>query len=193
MIQTRIEGSRGCGVRKAGGLYMVAPGMGAPCGRLPIPLDVCPCCGGGVKPSRGWTWINLQALSASTLCANRTDCLSCPLNDPPTRAGLIWVGEAFYSTPQAFTTEAARMGISRRIPHVPKGFTIGEHWVALAHRKAIQKGDKTKSAIFHLFRPTAIEYVVHGKETQEEIQTLVKKGITPVKVINPQTELPWLN
>jgi hypothetical protein len=28
------------------------------------------------------------------------------------------------------------MGISRRIPAIPKGFQVGETWVAFAHRKA---------------------------------------------------------
>lgn len=33
-----VEARRGCGYRKAGGLYLVASGMGSPCHRLPIPL-----------------------------------------------------------------------------------------------------------------------------------------------------------
>lgn len=52
-----VEGKRGCGFRKIGGLYMVGEYVSVPCDRLPFILDVCPCCGGGVKQTRGTTWI----------------------------------------------------------------------------------------------------------------------------------------
>ena len=62
-IQTIVnESERGCGFRKKGGLYLVSEGLAAPCGKLPIPLTVCPVCGQGIKPSRGWTWINGKKL-----------------------------------------------------------------------------------------------------------------------------------
>lgn len=192
MIQTRIEGSRGCGTRKEGGLYLVADGLAAPCGRLPIPLDVCPCCGEGIKPSRGWTWIDLQALSDPHPCkANAAPalCATCPLGNPPRRAGLIWVGEAYYPTPEDFTREARDQGISRRIPHVPRGFKTGKTWVALGHRKAIPQEDTWKAGIFHLYRPTAIEYVVTGDETQEDLEKMIRRGVTPVRILNPQQDL----
>ena len=37
--------------------------------------------------------------------------------------------------------------------------------------------------IFQAFRPTAIEYVVTGKETEEEIEKLIERGITPVEIV----------
>lgn len=52
-----IEAKRGCGYRRTGGIYMVSSGLGEPCHKLPIPLDVCPCCHGGIKPTRGFTWV----------------------------------------------------------------------------------------------------------------------------------------
>ena len=42
---------------------MTDPGKLVACGLLPIELVRCPCCGGGVKPSRGFTWINPEALT----------------------------------------------------------------------------------------------------------------------------------
>jgi hypothetical protein len=36
-------------------------------------------------------------------------------------------------------SEAARMGVSRRITAVPRDFKVGETWVLLGHRKAIEK------------------------------------------------------
>lgn len=56
------EAKRGCGYRKVGGLYLVSSGAGLPCDRLPFPLTVCPTCSCGIKPSRGWTWVEPGAL-----------------------------------------------------------------------------------------------------------------------------------
>ena len=39
-----------------------------------------------------------------------------------------------------------------------------------------------KPGVFSAFKPTAVEYVVRGDETKEELETKVKRGITPVKV-----------
>ena len=57
-----VEAKRGCGYRKVGGLYLVSDGLGIPCDRLPITLEVCPCCGAGIKPARGWTWVDVPTL-----------------------------------------------------------------------------------------------------------------------------------
>ena len=38
------------------------------------------------------------------------------------------------------------------------------------------------------FQPTAIEYVVKGDETEEELEALEARGIEPVKVIKAQQE-----
>lgn len=120
----------------------------------------------------------------------------CPASQPMGRVGLIWVGEKFYPTPADFSREAAEMGISRRLPTLPKGFKLGETWVFLAHRKAVYLGysglfsefngvDKHfySACIFSIFKPTAVEYVVRGDETPERLQKLIDRGITPVKVL----------
>lgn len=211
-IQTRTEGRRGCGFRKPGGIYLVGPPEGNPCCRLPKELTVCPTCGHGIKPSRGWTWINVDALffpeydnktkSGSWNVCQGNDIHNCPLVVPGDigRAGLIWVGEVFYKNPADFLHEARLMGISRRITAIPKGFKLGETWVLLAHRKAIQtetviesgllKGTDATAitwtpAIFAIFKPTAMEYVVKGGETEAELERLVRRGLTPVEV-NPR-------
>ena len=108
------EARRGCGFRKVGGLYLVSDGPVRNCCRLPVPLDVCKCCGQGIKQTRGWTWVSPELLGdkipdCETLCS-----LACPscLGE---RVGLLWIGEKFYSTPQKFTDEAAELGVSRRI------------------------------------------------------------------------------
>jgi hypothetical protein len=116
------------------------------------------------------------------------------------QVGLLWVGEKFYPTPGEFNREALDMGISRRITALPKGFKLGETWVFLAHRKAVhlnysgtapEFGDPEDHlyapGIFRIFKPQAIEYVVKGDETPEELQKLIDRGITPIKVV-PITE-----
>lgn len=234
-IELKIEAARGCGFRKKGGLYLIAGKPNAPCGRLPIPLDICPCCHGGIKPTRGWTWVQPKPLFAAKPCAYQGLAIdsegptvmflphsepalsgihrTCPLSDQnlPERAGLLWIGGAFYKRPEDYMSEAARMGLSRRISAVPKDFVVGETWVLLAHRECIPNGvvmtgdcdcgtpdgvDKHldrcsvfekayQAGVFTMFKPERIEYVVKGTETDDELEAVVARGLTPVMVQNP--------
>lgn len=194
-VRTVYEKARGCGFRKPGGLYLRLDGQGWECGALPIKLTVCPCCGTGIKPARGWTWINLAQFTAAKSCQREGGCGPCPLADNKIqRAGLLWIGEKFYATPADWLREAQDMGISRRIATVPKDFKIGETWVAVAHRKAIVSLKASESnepeyepGIFHVFKPDRIEIVVKGTETDEEVEALIKRGLTPVIVEKVET------
>lgn len=149
------EARRGCGYRKpsAGGvgIYLMGPALNAPCGRMPFELKSCRTCGEGIKPRRGWGWIEPRALfgpapehpisyGLGAECAHYPDlCRGCPMGlaIPEGRHGLIWIGEAHYPTPEDFLLEAQRMGLSRKIGALPKGFKLGETVVYLAHRKAV--------------------------------------------------------
>lgn len=132
-VQTRQDSKRGCGFRKEGGYYLISEGLSTPCGKLPIPLTVCPCCNAGVKFARSWTWINLALFTEKEKCdLPAMQCRGCPMNAKIERCGLLWIGEKFY-TPQSFTEEAARLGVSRRIATVPREFKLGETYVAVAH------------------------------------------------------------
>lgn len=191
-----VEAKRGCGFRKVNGLYLVAQGIGLRCMRLPIPLEVCPTCSHGIKQSRGWTWINAKELFEK---AEAWDCLAptcpvCPVSHPPEKAGLTWVGGAFYPKPEDWQAEADRLGVSRRISAVPKDFKLGETWVFVAHPKAIHRviapinGHEEQHSwvkgIIHAFKPQRIEKIVTRtmSEDEEEMQKLEKRGITPVIV-----------
>lgn len=199
MVQTRTEGARGCGWRTAGGLYLVAPGGGTPCGLMPIPLDRCPTCDAGIKISRGWTWVDPEPLLAQRISEGGP----CPLNTDTTcaecsvemfsrgyvgKVGLLWVGEKFYDTPGKFLEEADRMGICRRIKSVPHDFVLGETWIWLAHRCCIPTEDEWQAGVFRIFKPEAIEYIVTGKETEEELERMVERGITPVKIEREESD-----
>ena len=209
MIKTMKEGKRGCGYRKTGGLYLMSYGDLFSCGRLPIPLVTCPTCGHGIKPARGWTWVDAHALMevvkkpvislvkmtevvATYKPCDNPQCGSCPVQKMIIglikKAGLIWIGEKYYPTPLDYQKEVDQMGFSRRISCVPHGFEIGKTWVLLAHRKAIQnplvygEDPEWTPGIFSVFRPTHIELVVEEDITEEEIEALEKRGITPVIV-----------
>jgi hypothetical protein len=200
-IQTVIEKKRGCGFREPGGLYLRTDGIGRICGALPIELVVCPTCHQGIKPARGWTWINIATLvSERKECVKDGGCGDCPIADAMIQtAGLIWIGAKFYKTPTDFARESNEMGISRRITMVPRGFKLGETWVAVAHRKAIpvwkdpeKRELDYKPGIFHIFKPSRIEYVVKEFDPQDKLEKLEKRGITLVRVIREQQEMEVL-
>lgn len=235
-IRISVESKRGCGYRKPGGIYLVSKGIPQPCGRLPLVLDRCPCCGEGIKATRGWQTVDADALFATQPCATK-GCRAhsspdeqmrgsdrCPASRRLGKSGLLWVGGKFYPTPEDWTAEANRMGVSRRISAVPKDLKLGETWVLVAHRECVTErcdcgvpcpdamdpdntvivpdeqcgrchgdGQYKLPAIFHMFKPEAIEYVVKGDETEEDLERLVKRGLTPVKVVRDVDEQPELN
>lgn len=189
------ESKRGCGYRKFGGMYIVCDPIGKSCDRLPFELSVCPCCGGGIKQARGYTRIQptkiLEGVHHPCQCDNL-----CPVCNPvyyftmregqTDTAGLLWVGEKYY-TPAEFKAEVNEMGMSKRIPALPKGMEIGKTWIFLAHPKAIpnvvalDKPDepKHKPGIFMAVKPQRIERIV--KQTEWETWILIKNWIEKQK------------
>jgi len=219
-VTLSTESARGCGFRKPDktgvGIYLVAPGMGYPCARLPLPLHACPTCSGGIKPSRSWTWIEPRKLFASAphcpleplvsvsqiagIKGKRqlaVECRVCFAGHamPEGRHGLLWIGEGFYKTPQNFLAEAQRMGVSRKVSAVPKGFNLGETVVYLAHRLAITvpvaervPGEPTeKPGVFAIFKPAGIDLVIDDEknvpERAEKLAEQIGTGARIVKVV----------
>lgn len=177
-----VEARRGCGFRKVGGLYLVSGELAAPCCKLPHLLEICPCCGGGIKQTRGWTWVSPTLLLGLGGCTIGSAAF-CPAGNPTLmgdRAGLLWIGRGFYKTSEEFRAEAAAQGISRRLTAVPRGMVIGQTWVLLAHPEACDplplpaedSGEavtderylKRRPGIFSMFLPTAIELIVKQSE-----------------------------
>ncbi len=178
-VEIVTEGKRGCGYRKAGatgvGVYLMGDGIFEPCPRLPFPLSVCPCCGGGVKFSRGFTWVAPSTLFATDIrpLPESHGAGLCPLCNPVAivhlsdRAGLIWVGNKYYS-PQTFAREAQEQGISKKVAAVPNGFEIGEHFIFLAHNHAVPNLDDsdnpTSPGVFMVFRPQRVDLVIDSAD-----------------------------
>lgn len=169
-----VEAKRGCGYRKVGGLYLVGEFGGAPCCRMPILLNVCPCCGAGIKQSRGWQWIDPRPFLVGE-CTNALQAvqLACPAADPGAfgeRVGLVWIGEKFYPTVAHFAAEARRLGVSRRVAALPRGFKLGESWVWLAHPKACRTDEGEKPGVFYVWKPKAIEKIVLQSEYDQALR-----------------------
>jgi hypothetical protein len=202
------EEIRGCGYRHVGGLYLCGEYISVPCDRLPYPLDVCPVCGAGIKVSRGFTKINpLKLFGFHQPCNDAwPGCFVCEPKEES--AFIMGVGEKYYKTPMDFITEGTRLGISKRIPFIPKELELGKTVVYLAHPKAclvkqpvvLQRAmavvtgeeqdqprllesekEEYKMGIFSAFIPRRIEKLIWEKDaTPEELKNLEKRGITPV-------------
>lgn len=226
-VITVVDSKRKCGWRK-NGLYLRSEGEFHACGKLPFALDKpCPVRGAGVRISRGLQKICLSALMKDVECSTPDECRRCATNTVEF-AWMMSVGEKFYNMPGDFAREAIEQGISKRIHAIPRGFKVGESYVALCHKKAVVKfetvevpldddlrqassdepglldADEGKGVvkkvvpvftqgIFSIFKPTRIEYVVKGDETDEQIERMIERGITPVNVVKDellQTQLP---
>jgi hypothetical protein len=222
-----VEARRGCGYRKAGGLYLVTEALGEPCERLPLPLDRCPTCGSGIEQTRAFQWIKPAVVfdnpkikpcksssdrpsDADTAHTRyfRTHCSRCVIctpgllethAEPTDKVGLVWVGEKYYPTPEAWAKEAAQLGVSKRISSIPKELVVGKSWIFVAHPNAIATEKKLppgpdellgkteivySPGIYHAFVPKRIELVVTpSMEREEWVQELVEKNkVTLVRV-----------
>ena len=213
VISTEV--ARGCGYRKPSkggvGIYLMGPALSAPCGRLPLALTVCPCCSAGIKPTRGWTWIEPDLLfptekidggtsyGANYVNAPKRDhchagldvCQTCPIGPRPWligKHGLLWTGEKFYRSPHTFMAEARQLGISRKIAALPHGFRLGSTWVFLAHRLTIPDGQGGFGAgIFTMFKPRGVDLVIENAhdvpERAVKLAEQIGEGARIVKVI----------
>jgi hypothetical protein len=142
-----------------------------------------------------------HVVAAPLALAGKPACRGCLVGDAmPERGGLLWVGGRFYEKPEDFMREARIQGVSRRIAAVPKGFVPGETVVYLAHRKVpnVLGLDKTAGveltpmpAVFTAFVPKAIEYVVKGNETEEDLKSLEARGLELVDVKREQGEFEF--
>lgn len=205
-----IEAKRGCGYRKINGLYLCGGVLSVGCDRLPYELHNCPVCGSGIKFTRGFTWIEAHKMfGIHKGCLDpHKPCWMCQPKEGE-MFGLLWVGESFY-TPKHFLKEAREMGISKRIPFIPKELVLGKTVILLAHKKAstrlptpeemdAQKYEvpnatngrlfkvavvpKECSGIFCAFIPKAVEMPIWESElTDEKKEELLKRGIAPIPI-----------
>jgi hypothetical protein len=207
------EAKRGCGYRTVGGLYLCGKYITVPCDRLPYPIGACPVCGEGLHFTRGYKKIIPLKLFGLHRPCNDTHpyCFMCE----PTEhlAFLMTVGEKHYPTPDDFMEEGRTMGISKKIPSIPKELEVGMTIVYLAHPKAIvvreseviqevehllannnggqqrlfpEEKKTYKLGIFTAFIPNRVEMPVWESDfkNKEKMKDLEKRGITPVSIPN---------
>jgi len=116
-VETRVEGRRGCGYRKVGGLYLISDGPVGTCGRLPILDKICDHCDRNYLDfTRNMMWIGSKVIKAlAQECPTPSYCESCGvqsvIDDVKGRHVLLWVGAMFYPTPGHFIAEAQRTGV----------------------------------------------------------------------------------
>ncbi len=198
-----IEQIRQCGYRKVGGLYLCGAGLPLACDRLPYELKICPTCGGGIKFTRGWTWLNWDKYAGDhERCKDPVlpMCRVCIPHEEEQPYGLLWCGESFY-TPEAFVQEALQMGVSRRIAAIPKNLKLGETWVLFAAKKAFEgvsiTGKKNtdffeenrRPGVFYAFRPQRLELLIWKSEfTHDKAVELEKRHITPILIPDGDVE-----
>ncbi len=199
-VMVVTEGRRGCGYRKVGGKYLVSEGVSQPCPALPLEVSRCPCCDSGIKPTRGMAWFN-PSMFFKFPCPAECEVYQEQGRCEPfkqERAGIMWVGAKYYPTMVDWLAEVEKMGVSKRIPQVPKDLEVGKTWVFVGHRKAIEEecdcdGDEEcpkcegtgkiyKPGVVHAFKPTRIEVIVEKGIEQKEVDKLIKRGLTPVVV-----------
>jgi len=211
-----IEPRRLCGFRHVGGLYLCGSYISVLCDRLPYPLDTCPVCGTGIRVSRGFTRINAYRLfGIHNDCKDRLrPCFMCDPRDEV--AFIMGVGEKFYKTPSDFLEEAHHLGVSKRIPFIPKELELGKTVIYLAHPRAIEvrepvalqqamsilEESETKQprlletekvekrlGIFTAFIPQRIEKLIWESEASSaELEKLKERGITPVIIKDGDTD-----
>jgi len=206
------ESLRGCGYRKVGSLYLCGTGIAVPCDMLPLELTPCPTCGFEIPFTRNLMRLNKQWVINKSLkhheetegnCKCKGICPLCfPRKNILTHYGLMWVGERHY-TPSGFVKEATKMGVSKKIPDVPKWLEMGKTWILLAHKKVpfykeifnstqnketkeniyLRSEPEYKPAIFYAFRPQTIEMPIwKSQATKEYLEELQEKGITPIVI-----------
>jgi hypothetical protein len=200
-VVVKFRTPRGCGFRKAGGLYLCGHGVSRECDRGFLIIKACPVCGERPRFTRGIAKIDFVQLFGEHKpplgqCKDPPNCVVChPRSDM--NHYLMWVGRDYTMT--SFVNEATAMGVSKRIAKIPSDFVVGRDWVYLARKsvKAKTLGIKLEGkkrvvdVIFYAFKPLTIEYILKNEDLDNEkkIKDLVSRGITPVlEVDRPDRE-----
>lgn len=191
---TPIEPKRLCGYRTVGSLYLMAHPNFMTCHRLPLPLNSpCSTCGEIPRFNRSISYIS--PLKIFNPCS---DCLSernqdllcsdlCTACNPPLRGYLIWVGKLHY-TPKGFLNEAINLGISKKIPFIPRTFSNEYPWYfahpdAMKHPNPDAPPQATRQGVFLCGYFQRFEKLIWKKDaTKETLDILKKHGITPIIV-----------
>lgn len=162
---------RGCGFRRQGFYLRTDPAQIMECGKFPLMLKECECCGLKIKLTRSLQKINVQRLFQNVDCDNpRQSCRGCLIN----RTGfgyLISIGHKHYPSRDDFRREAIEMGISKRIAFpLPRDFKVKESVVLLGHPK-----------VFTDLVPEDSIEIEHAEIDEDSVQTKLPMIVSPAK------------
>jgi hypothetical protein len=121
-------------------------------------------------------------------CHNR-NCFVC---FPPEKSGLMWVGKGYYS-PEHFVMEAHQLGVSKRIPRIPKNLNVGDR-MFFVHNESLPAKDEhgndreNRAGVFFAATITEFHKIITEKQADdaEYINSLIEKGITPVLEVDEE-------
>src|SRR6266568_498238 len=124
-----VEKERGCGYRKAGGIYVRGEiEKGIPVSWVPFCTDY--------TFSRGMAWAESERLFRTlTPPKGGIEELLQERWRSYKRLALMWVGDRYY-TKQSFIEEAVSIGVSKRVANIPHDLKPGDP-IALGHIKAV--------------------------------------------------------
>jgi hypothetical protein len=151
-----VETIRRSGYRVVGGVYLTSPTLYT-C--YPQPLKRCPTCGEGPNLSRFLTSINPSDFFEER--CDRASCFMC--NSRFNAEYLAVIGKHYYPTVTTFIEEAARLGVSKRVPFIPSGVVLHKTIIYLAHERALKEG----FGVFGYFIVNQIEKLVWASEVPE--------------------------
>lgn len=191
---TPIEPKRLCGYRTVGSLYLIANPNFTTCHRLPLPLNVpCSSCGQIPRFNSSISYISpLKIFQPCSTCIQYPDdkalcSAECPVCNPQLQGFLVWVGSLYY-TLSSFLAEANTLGISKKIPFIPKFFHPGIPWY-FAHAKAMKNPNSSappqasRQGIFLSGYFQRFEKLIWKKDANEQtLSDLQNKGIDPIIV-----------
>lgn len=185
---------RGCGTRKVGGTYIVGDGIPTGCHRIPMEIPTCKCCDQpliwftrNIKqiPNALKTFGLCESIDPDSPCGCVTAgrCMVCSPPDDKKTSWAMWVGSEY--TPESFTLEALKYGVSKRIPHKPKDMRKGDI-VYLCYRTAINAGSEMKPdwkpGVFYAFHVSEVQKIINEEDAQDpkKVAEIREKGLVPV-------------
>jgi hypothetical protein len=193
MIKHILRVERGCGFRQSGGFYVMGGGIGVECPALPLEIPVCQCCGQDtIHFTRAAQAINPKkalenVVNKDISCLYKQQCHKAAC-DPPEKGWIMWVGSEY--TMHSFALEAARYGVSKRIPHFPDEMKKGDI-LYLGYNTAFKsvgpKGvESWRPGIFYVSVITDLQYLLSEEEKtdpkkqEKRLGWLKERHITPV-------------
>lgn len=155
---------------------------------------------------------DLQVARYEKTWPGRIEALTAPVQEPSpgqdeVKDFLMFVGSRYYPTVEDFVDEAHRVGVSKRIGHIPNSMVLGQSRIFLAHegtqgkiacplcggdeptcKRCRGKGVARENVIFGFFIVSGIDLIVRDAEAEQLAEAITRTGIKLVKVSDAARE-----